>query len=159
MHRARTDHYVETLAGRRRPLGVTHSHSNPPPTTPITTTSSTTTPSPSVDKARPDRQAVNSVIQGSAADLLKCAMILLWKPLEALGCEILLQIHDELIIDCPKDDEVIKQVVNLLNQVMCVDAKNMLQALYRKNHPEVTHAFTIPLEQSVKIGTDMSFGD
>ena len=97
------------------------------------------------------------MIQGSAADLLKCAMVLLWSPLEDLGCEIALQIHDELIIDCPKDDAVVKQVVELLQRVMCGEAKEMLQNLHRKNHPEITDVFSIPLEQSVKIGTNMEF--
>ena len=97
------------------------------------------------------------MIQGSAADLLKCAMVLLWGPLEALDCEIALQIHDELIIDCPMEEVVVKQVVELLQRVMCEDAKEMLQSLHRKNHPEITNSFTIPLEQSVKIGTNMEF--
>ena len=136
MQVARSKHYVETLAGRRRSLDA-----------------STT------DKTRSDRQAVNSVIQGSAADLLKCAMILLWPQLEALGCEIRIQIHDELIIDCPEEPELLKQVVEILQQVMCDEAKKELQRLHRINHPEVTYDFEVPLEQNVQIGHNMSFSE
>ena len=134
---ARKTHFVETLSGRRRYFkakdangeGLTHI----------------------------DRQAVNSIIQGSAADLLKCAMILLWKPLSELDCEIILQIHDELVIDCPDNAEVCEKVVSLLNQVMCVEAKKLLQDMYKTNHPEIQYDFDVPLEQSVNIGKNMAF--
>lgn len=137
MQSARAKHYVETLAGRRRSLEANMGE----------------------DKTRSDRQAVNSVIQGSAADLLKCAMILLWPQLEKLGCEICVQIHDELIIDCPDDPDLVKQVVEMLQRVMCDEAKKELQRLYRLNHPEVTYEFEVPLEQSVQIGKNMSFSE
>ena len=127
---------METLAGRRRALEAAGE-----------------------DKSRPDRQAVNSVIQGSAADLLKCAMVMLWEPLEALGCSICVQIHDELVIDCPDDDDVVKQVVELLRRVMCEDAKAELQKLYCENHPDVRYAFDVPLEQTVQMGTNMGFSE
>lgn len=51
------------------------------------------------DKARAERQAVNSIIQGTAADVAKCAMIRVDEDeeLNRLGNSLLLQIHDELI--------------------------------------------------------------
>jgi DNA polymerase-1 len=53
-------------------------------------------------KARALRQAVNAVIQGSAADIVRKAMILCeFDPLlRELGCDQLLQVHDELMFEC-----------------------------------------------------------
>jgi DNA polymerase-1 len=55
--------------------------------------------------AQAERQSVNSVIQGSAADVAKMAMIKSeFDPrLEALGAQMLLQIHDELIFEVPEE--------------------------------------------------------
>ena len=52
-----------------------------------------------------ERKAVNSRIQGSAADVVKMAQINCFRAgLEKrYGCEMLLQIHDELVFQCPKD--------------------------------------------------------
>ena len=93
---ARKTHFVETLSGRRRYFKAKDASSE--------------------GLAHIDRQAVNSVIQGSAADLLKCAMILLWKPLSDLDSEIILQIHDELIIEAPEHEK--DKVCSLLVQQM-----------------------------------------
>lgn len=49
------------------------------------------------------RQAINSKIQGSAADLIKIAMIKLQGPLEKIGAYQLLQIHDEIIVEVPEN--------------------------------------------------------
>nr|DAH56602.1 MAG TPA: DNA polymerase I [Caudoviricetes sp.] len=52
------------------------------------------------------RQVVNSIIQGSAADMTKLAMIQACKDerLKALGCKIVLQIHDEIIAEFPEEN-------------------------------------------------------
>ena len=52
----------------------------------------------------PERTAINTVIQGSAADLIKQAMINLNARLErdAHPARMLLQIHDELVFECPE---------------------------------------------------------
>lgn len=134
---ARKTHFVETLSGRRRYFKAKDASGE--------------------GLAHIDRQAVNSVIQGSAADLLKCAMILLWKPLSELDSEIILQIHDELVIDCPDSDEVCEKVIALMKQVMCVESKKMLQDICKANHPEVQYDFDVLLEQSVNIGKNMAF--
>ncbi|MGD9635564.1 MAG: DNA polymerase I [Pirellulales bacterium] len=54
----------------------------------------------------PERTAVNTVIQGSAADLIKLAMIAISRRLrdEGLGAKMLLQIHDELVFDVPPNE-------------------------------------------------------
>lgn len=60
------------------------------------------------------RAAINTPIQGSAADIVMMAMIKLWKSetLKALGWKLLLQIHDEVILEGPKEsrDEAMAEV-------------------------------------------------
>ena len=57
-------------------------------------------------KARAEREAVNTIIQGSAADLIKTAMVRLDAALarEGLRARMLLQIHDELLLECPPEE-------------------------------------------------------
>jgi len=53
-----------------------------------------------------ERMALNTPIQGSAADIIKLAMIKVYKRLNAenLKAQLILQVHDELIIDTPKNE-------------------------------------------------------
>ena len=78
--------YVETLAGRRRRIEGFDS-GNPQ------------------RRALAERLAINSVVQGSAADLIKIAMINIHRRLaeEARPSRMLLQIHDELLFETPRD--------------------------------------------------------
>ncbi len=83
--------YVETMLGRRRPIPEIESN-NPQ------------------RRALAERTAINSVVQGSAADLIKLAMIDLHRrlrdaePGSALdGTKMILQIHDELVFETPED--------------------------------------------------------
>jgi DNA polymerase-1 len=57
------------------------------------------------EKAGAERIAVNTPIQGSAADIVKLAMLAVHKALkeEAPEAKLLLQVHDELIIECPRE--------------------------------------------------------
>ena len=70
----------------------------------------------------PERTAINTVIQGSAADLIKLAMLAVHRRLKAssLRTNMLLQIHDELIFEVPPDevDEVSELVTQEMSRVM-----------------------------------------
>ena len=53
-----------------------------------------------------ERVALNMPIQGTAADIMKLAMIAVWKRLKAEqpNARLVLQVHDELIVECPEED-------------------------------------------------------
>jgi len=82
---AQTKGYVETILGRRRPIPQIQA-SNPQ------------------RRALGERMAINSVVQGSAADLIKVAMIDLHRELPGRfpDAHMLLQIHDELVFEAPE---------------------------------------------------------
>ncbi len=75
--------YVETLYGRRRPTPDVKS-------------------SNFVVREAAIRQAVNMPFQGTAADIMKMAMVAVDKKLQDTDCKILLQIHDSILVECPK---------------------------------------------------------
>ncbi len=79
--------FVSTLLGRRRPV-------------PRVTSANKT------EKQAAERVAVNTPIQGSAADIVKLAMIRVRRALAERhpDARLLLQVHDELIVECPKAD-------------------------------------------------------
>ncbi len=79
---ARERGYVETLFGRRRYVPDLTSRNR------------------RVREAA-ERVAINMPIQGTAADLIKLAMVRLAPRLEALGARLLLQVHDELVLEAP----------------------------------------------------------
>ncbi|MCX8526198.1 DNA polymerase I [Chryseobacterium formosus] len=85
--RARDIGYVETILGRKRHLKDINSGNF-------------------VVRAHAERNAVNAPIQGSAADVVKMAMIKIQKELEKekLQTKMLLQVHDELIFESPIDE-------------------------------------------------------
>jgi DNA polymerase-1 len=84
---ARTKGYVETILGRRRPI-------------------------PEIDsgviarRKYSERAAINSVVQGSAADLIKVAMVNAYRRLkkENRPSKLLIQVHDELVFETPLAD-------------------------------------------------------
>ena len=83
---ARRNQYVRTILGRIRYLRNINSKS------------------PSVRQSE-ERMAVNTPIQGSAADIIKLAMINISRRLKNSNIKMLLQVHDELVFEVP-DDEV-----------------------------------------------------
>jgi len=82
----RKNGYVKTILGRRRAIGGVREGAGR-------------------QRNLAERTAVNTVIQGSAADLIKLAMIAIHRRLrtERLSAKMLLQIHDELILEVPTD--------------------------------------------------------
>ncbi|WP_309618064.1 DNA polymerase I [Salinibacterium sp.] len=82
VEQARADGYTTTLFGRRRPFGDLSSSNR-------------------VFRENAARQALNSPIQGTAADILKIAMIRIEHDLgeQGLGSRMLLQVHDELVFE------------------------------------------------------------
>ena len=75
---------METLSGRRRRL-------------------KDLTSSDDEARSRAERQAVNAVVQGSAADLCKQAMVDVRNVLHGTGASLLVQVHDELVVAVPED--------------------------------------------------------
>lgn len=95
INHAREKEYVETILGRRRYLRDINSRN-------ITT------------RGFAERNAINAPIQGSAADIIKVAMIHIhrWLSKENLKTKMILQVHDELVFDLHKDEvEVVKPKV------------------------------------------------
>jgi DNA polymerase-1 len=91
--------YTETISGRRRAIAAINSRNK-------------------TEKNAAERAAVNSPIQGSAADIVKTAMLHLDKRLaaEKSPAKLLLQVHDELILECPK--AAAKEQAALVKEVM-----------------------------------------
>ena len=87
IHFARENGYVETILGRRRYLPDINSRNQ-------------------VVRGAAERNAVNAPIQGSAADIIKIAMINIYNLLKdnKIKTKMLLQVHDELIFDVPKNE-------------------------------------------------------
>lgn len=69
-------------------------------------------------RTRAERASQNMPLQGTAADIIKIAMVNTYNALNDgnFKAKLIMQVHDELIIDCPKDEE--EQVKNLLKSQM-----------------------------------------
>ena len=66
-----------------------------------------------------ERLAVNTVLQGTAADIIKVAMVTVSGELarRKLGSRLVLQVHDELVLECPRAE--VEECVPLLRDAMC----------------------------------------
>ena len=73
-----------------------------------------------MEKSAAERMAVNTPVQGSAADIVKKAMIDVYGELKKTNSQakLLLQVHDELILECPDSPNIIEETVNLLTKCM-----------------------------------------
>ena len=99
VEQARADGYVSTLYGRRRELPeLKSSNFNM--------------------RSFGERVALNMPIQGTAADIIKLAMVRVHRRLreEKLQAKLILQVHDELIVECPEDEA--ERVCELLRYEM-----------------------------------------
>ncbi|MCK0160761.1 DNA polymerase I [Allomuricauda sp. F6463D] len=113
---ARDNGYVQTVLGRRRYLKDINAGNQ-------------------VVRGAAERNAVNAPIQGSAADIIKIAMINIHKKLSEgkYKTKMLLQVHDELVFDCYKPElEEMKELI--------------------KNEMEHAYELSVPLDVEVGIG-------
>ena len=115
---ARENGYVETILGRRRYLKDINSRN-------------------AIVRGAAERNAVNAPIQGSAADIIKLAMIEIHQHLKTnnFKSKMLLQVHDELVFDAHKDE--LEALQNLIVSAM-----------------ENAYAFEVPLKVDVGLGSD-----
>jgi len=87
--------YVTTILGRRRPIPEINSRNN-------------------VARKAAERTAINTPIQGSAADIIKLAMVRIHQRFkeEKLSSKMVLQVHDELIFEIPpQEEEIVRKIV------------------------------------------------
>lgn len=92
---AREKEFVETISGRRRYLSDINSRNH-------------------IVRGLAERNAINAPIQGSAADIIKMAMIQIQQKIELhnLASKLILQVHDELVFDVVKTElETVKEIV------------------------------------------------
>lgn len=92
---AEKDGYVTTMFGRRRPLPEILS-------------------SNFMQRSFGKRVAMNAPIQGTAADIMKKAMLTVWEELDKQGLEsrVLIQVHDELLLEVKKEEEAkVKEIL------------------------------------------------
>ena len=85
VHKAEQAGYAETLLGRRRMIPEINSANK-------------------TIKSAAERTAINTPIQGTAADMIKIAMIHVDKLLKGTRSRLILQIHDELLVDLHRDE-------------------------------------------------------
>lgn len=119
IEKTRISGYAETMLGRRRYLKDIHSAN-------------------ATIRGFAERNAINAPIQGSAADMIKLAMINLHKTLikNNLKSKIILQVHDELLLEIPETEiEIVKQIAE----------KTMVEAMPLPN---------VPVEVSVGIANN-----
>jgi DNA polymerase-1 len=87
--------YVQTIAGRKRWLPDIHSGNQ-------------------VVRGYAERNAINMPIQGTAADMIKLAMIAVHKAIkkEGLQTKMILQVHDELVFDVPRNEiDIVRPII------------------------------------------------
>ena len=113
--------YVETLLGRRRYFPGLKNERNPN------------------IRNREEREAINAPIQGTAADIIKLAMLRIPDALSEAGLngKMLLQVHDELVVECPENE--LKETVTLVKRVM-----------------ESAYPLSIPLKTDARYGKNWS---
>ena len=115
---ARDNGYVQTVLGRRRYLKDINTAN-------------------AIVRGAAERNAVNAPIQGSAADIIKIAMINIHEKIEKEGykSKMLLQVHDELVFD------VYKPELSLMKKLIKTEMEN-------------AHILSVPLDVEIGLGED-----
>jgi DNA polymerase I len=120
---AKENGYVETLLGRRRYFPMLKSTLN------------------QTIKNREEREAINAPIQGTAADIMKIAMIQIPPELEKAGLHgrMLLQVHDELVLECPQTelDKTIRVVRDVMENAYPISIPLSTEARQGQNWDEM----------------------
>ena len=118
IEKAREKGYAETVLGRRRTLRDINSRN-------------------ATARQSAERDAINTPIQGSAADLIKLAMVKVDKAIKSAGlrAKMVLQIHDELVFDCPREEA---------QQLKAIVRQEMINA----------YDFGVPLEVGIGEGSN-----
>ncbi|MBR9988480.1 MAG: DNA polymerase I [Gemmatimonadetes bacterium] len=116
IEKARATGYVETISGRRRYIPEINSRNYN-------------------IRQFGERAATNAPVQGSAADIIKLAMIAIHREIAGTGVRMLLQVHDELVFEAPADG--------------VEEARAMIQRLM-----EAAFELTVPLEVVTGTGKD-----
>jgi len=113
---AREKGYVETMMGRKRYLRDINSGN-------------------AIVRGYAERNAINAPVQGTAADMIKIAMIRIFEDLNSKGLKskMILQVHDELVFDVHKDE------VDLIKPIIAHNMKNAIK-------------MTVPIEIDMKTG-------
>ena len=115
---AREKEYVETILGRRRYLRDINSRN-------VTT------------RGFAERNAINAPIQGSAADIIKIAMVNIhrWLQKEKLQSKMILQVHDELVFDLHKEEiDIVKpKVIELMKGAVMLEVPMEVEVGIGKN--------------------------
>lgn len=116
IEKARKDGYVTTILGRRRAIPDIHSRIF-------------------AKRSFAERTAINTPIQGSAADIIKLAMVRIYDRLrrDGLTSRLILQVHDELIFEIPPDEE------------------DLMKALVRQEMESVMQ-LKVPLKVDIDVG-------
>lgn len=113
------DGYVETVMGRRRYFPILRQGSG----------------GSQNDRARAEREAINMPIQGTAAEIMKIAMVRLHKAIADAGLNgrLILQVHDELVFEMP--DAEVEQTAAMIKDIM-----------------ETAYPMDVPLKVDVHVG-------
>ena len=118
---ARENGYVKTVFGRRRPIPEIHA-------------------SNFMRRSFSERVAMNSPIQGTAADMMKVAMNAVYEELKRkeLQSRIVLQVHDELLLEVPKEEleEVREILVSSMENALTLPVPFLVEAKTGKNWEE-----------------------
>lgn len=104
LEQARRDGFVMTLMGRRRPLPEINARNRNV-------------------RQFAERTAVNTPIQGTAADMIKVAMIRIQAELDSMRSLMIMQVHDELVLDVEESE--LEQVIDLVTDKMenCIELR------------------------------------